>query len=69
MTETLHQKRRRAGRLGGLATVARHGPGHMRRIGQRGAQVTHSRYTLQPVGLSGWALVDRATGKIKTTWS
>lgn len=60
--------KRKAGSLGGRSTVEKHGIEHMRTIGKRGARVTHSRYRLEPYGLSGWALVHRETGQIKTTW-
>jgi hypothetical protein len=56
-----------AGRLGGLATVARHGKAHMQTIGKSGAVTTWQRYELQPAGLNGWAMVDRKTGKVKAT--
>lgn len=54
-----------AGRAGGLATVRKHGREHMAKIGRRGGQVTHERYSLAPVNLSHFAMVDRKTGKIK----
>jgi general stress protein YciG len=54
-----------AGRKGGLATLARHGPDHMRRIGQRGAVATWTRYYLAPVNESQYAMVDRKTNTIK----
>ena len=52
-----------AGRLGGLTTVALHGHSHMRTIGRRGAEVFWQRYTLRPVNVSAWAIVDRTTGQ------
>ena len=60
--------KQKAGQQGGIATYRKHGREHMRRIGKRGGEVTHSRYRMHPVGLSGWAYVNRETGKIKTTW-
>jgi len=51
--------------MGGLATVQKHGPQHMSKIGRRGVEVTHERYHLAPVRLNDFALVDRKTGKIK----
>lgn len=53
-----------AGRIGGRATVARHGREHMQQIGKRGAAVTWTRYQLSPVGLTEYAMVERSTGKI-----
>ncbi len=58
--------KQQAGSKGGRATVARHGPEHMRQIGARGAAVTWSRYHLAPVGQSGWAMVNRQTSEVKT---
>ena len=57
--------KKQASRLGGLATVARHGREYMREIGRRGAAVTWSRYRLAPVGTSDLALVNRQTGEVK----
>lgn len=56
--------KQQAGRKGGLATVARHGPDHMRTIGKRGASTFWKRYEMQPAGLSDFAIVERATGKV-----
>ena len=56
--------KQQAGRRGGRATVARHGPTHMSRIGKRGAAVTWTRYQLSPIGLTEYAMIERATGKI-----
>jgi len=58
--------KKQAGALGGRATVARHGPEHMSRIGKEGARVTWERYHLSPIGQSGWAMVDRQTNEVKT---
>jgi hypothetical protein len=58
--------RKQAGSKGGRATVERHGPGHMSKIGKAGAAVTWQRYHLSPVGQSGWAMVDRQTNQVKT---
>lgn len=57
--------KQQAGKLGGLATLARHGAQHMAIIGKRGAAVTWKKYRLQPYGQSGYMLVDRETGIIK----
>jgi hypothetical protein len=53
-----------AGKLGGLATLARHGPDHMRAIGKRGAAAFWQRYTLRPAGTSQFAITDRETNKV-----
>lgn len=62
--ETLIEKRRAAGRLGGLATVRKYGSDHMREIGKRGAAVTWQRYNLLPLGIGGYAMVDRNSRKV-----
>lgn len=54
-----------AGRLGGKATVKKHGAGHMANIGYRGAVSTWSKYRLQPNGASGWLMVSKETGEVK----
>ena len=54
-----------AGRLGGLATVAKHGREHMAAIGRRGAATLWERYNLLPYQLSKLALVSRETGEVK----
>ena len=61
--------KREAGRRGGLATVAKYGRGYMSAIGKRGAAALYSRYDILPAGTSGWAMVERATGKVKQIWS
>jgi hypothetical protein len=38
----------------------------MSKIGREGARVTWQRYQLSPVGVSGWAMVDRETKEVKT---
>lgn len=53
-----------AGRMGGLATAARHGVEHMREIGRRGAIAFHARYTLRPEGTNQLAVVNRTTGAV-----
>lgn len=53
-----------AGKLGGLATLARHGPDHMRAIGKRGAVAFWKRYTLRPVGTSQFAITNRETKEV-----
>lgn len=53
-----------AGRKGGLRTLARHGPEHMRRIGQRGAARFWELYTTRPAGTSDFAIVKRDTGEV-----
>jgi len=57
--------RRVAGQRGGLATVARHGIGHMKVIGLKGARVFHLRYKLVPFGQDDFAIVDRETNLTK----
>ena len=63
--KTQKHTKQSAGRRGGLATLARHGPDHMRAIGKRGASVTWERYSLKPVNESQYAMVDRKTNAIK----
>ena len=53
-----------AGRLGGLATVKKHGKEHMAAIGRIGAQTTQERYILVPAGTSQYAMVNRQTRKV-----
>ena len=57
--------KKKAGRKGGRATVAKHGRDHMSRIGKEGARVTWTRYQLSPIGVSGWAMRHRETGEVK----
>lgn len=61
----LSDKRRQAGKLGGLATVKKYGVGYMAEIGARGAKTLWLRYNLLPYQLAKYALVDRATGEVK----
>lgn len=61
------EKRRQIAQLGGRACVEKYGLAYMAEIGRRGAAVTWQRYRLQPVGLSGWAMVDRVNGCIRAT--
>ena len=51
--------------LGGLATLRKHGPRHMREIGKRGAATTWKRYQLRPAGIADFAMIDRQTGEVK----
>lgn len=55
---------RRKARLGGLALFQKYGPDYMEKLGRKGGQKTWEKYTLQPVGQSQYALVDRETNKI-----
>lgn len=64
----MNTTKQKAGRLGGLRTVEKHGKEHMRTIGRRGAATTWKRYAIMPVDSSGYALVERATGKIRAIW-
>ena len=61
--------KRECGRRGGLATVAKYGHGYMREIGKRGAIALYSRYDILPAGTSGWAMVEKSTGRVKQIWS
>lgn len=65
----MNATKQRAGRLGGLATVAKHGRSHMVAIGRRGAATTWQRYNLVPAGVAGWALICRSTGRVISIWS
>jgi hypothetical protein len=56
--------KKQAGSRGGRATFAKHGREHFRKIGKAGAKVTWTRYSLQPVNESQYAMVDRVTNKI-----
>ena len=53
-----------AGQLGGLATLARHGPEHFKAIGKRGASVFWKLYTMRPVETSQFAITNRETNKV-----
>ena len=59
------EARRQAARKGGQTTAAKYGRGYMAEIGRRGAAVTWGRYRLAPMGLSGWAMIDRQSGLIR----
>jgi hypothetical protein len=51
--------------MGGLATLARYGPDHMRTIGKRDATVFWSRYSLKNLrGTSQFAIVKRDTSEV-----
>lgn len=64
----MNTTKQKAGRKGGLRTVERHGKEHMQAIGRRGAAATWKKYALMPVDSSGYAMVERATGKIRAIW-
>lgn len=51
-----------AAHLGGLAVLAKYGPEYMRTLGKKGAKATWTKYSLQPVNLNDFAMVDKATG-------
>ncbi len=53
-----------AGRLGGQATVKKHGKAYMSEIGARGAKSTWDKYSMQPIGLNQFAMVDKVTNQI-----
>lgn len=57
-------KKARAGRLGGLATVQRYGRAHMASIDRRGAEGLWKRYELRPAGTSDFALVRKSDGAV-----
>jgi hypothetical protein len=61
----MQQKKQDAGRKGGLATLAKHGVAHFKKIGAIGAKVFHRRYRLTPVGLDNFAIVNRETNEVK----
>ena len=56
--------RAEAGRLGGRATVKKHGKEHMATIGKLGAKVTWTKYKMLPVSTSQYAMVEIATNQI-----
>jgi hypothetical protein len=62
--KSLTEKRREAGRRGGLSPLARYGVDHFRKIGIEGARVFWKRYRFSPVGTSQFALVRRDTGAL-----
>ena len=49
---------------GGRSTHAKYGSEHMRAIGKRGAKVFWTRYSMKPVGTSGWAILRRADNSV-----
>jgi hypothetical protein len=53
--------KRQAGRLGGLATVSRHGRAHMQAIGRKGAAAYWQKYALFPMRQSDFAIIRRDT--------
>lgn len=57
--------KKEAGKLGGLACMRTHGRAHMQSIGRKGAQTTWRLYCLLPIGIGGYAMVDRITHTIK----
>lgn len=62
----MDERKKRAGKKGGMTTLARYGRSHFSTIGKRGACETWRRYKLVPYGTSQYAMVERGTGKIKT---
>lgn len=48
---------------GGRALVEKYGNAYMRQIGTSGALAFHTKYTLIPVELSQFAIIDRLSGK------
>ncbi len=69
LPEELRLKKREAGRKGGKTTFAKYGRDHMQCIGRVGADVMHTRYKLEPIEQSDFALVHRETGVIKARLS
>lgn len=65
----MKNQQQKAGRLGGLATVAKYGRDYMRRLGKWGAHRMHATYKLEPVGLNDFVLVHRETGEVKARLS
>lgn len=65
LKEDLIEKRREAGRAGGLATLARHGKKHMQKIGRKGAKALHTIYKLIPIAQNDFAMVRRDNGELK----
>ena len=63
MKDKKHTKQS-AGQKGGLATLARYGPDHMRTIGKRGAAQFWKRYSLRPAGTSQFAITNRDTNEV-----
>lgn len=57
-------KKQIAGSKGGRATLAKHGRGHMAKIGKAGAAVTWARYYKAPYGQSQYMMVRRDNNKI-----
>ena len=68
MSETLREKRVRAGRKGGNTTFARYGSAYMAEIGRMGFEAQDRKYNRVVVGLSRYGLVDRRTGKLVAIW-
>jgi hypothetical protein len=64
----MNKTKQKAGRKGGRATYEKYGKDYMSEIGKRGARTTWERYGIVPVDTSGYALVERATGKIRAIW-
>lgn len=58
--------KQQAGSKGGRHTFEKHGRAHMAKIGKAGAATTWTRYYLAPIGQTEYALIERATNKIKT---
>ncbi len=60
----MDERKRKAGKKGGMTTFARYGRAHFSKIGKRGAIETWRRYMLAPYGTSRYAMVERETGKV-----
>ena len=57
-----------AGRLGGKATVAKYGNEYMTDIASRGGTKTTLLYSIMPIGVAQYAMVSRATNKVKAVF-
>jgi hypothetical protein len=60
--------KQQAGQKGGRVTFERYGPEYMAWIGKRGNIAMRERYELVVVGQSGYALIERATGRVVAIW-
>lgn len=63
-SESLIEKKKHAGSLGGKATVAKYGSQHMANIGKIGAKVFWNLYQLVSVKCTGYAIVRKSDSVI-----
>lgn len=66
MTDRQIEQRRNAGRKGGQAVFKKYGSDYMSQIGKKGAEVFHSLYYVQPVGIKSWVIVGKKGNDIVT---